>query len=52
MTALRILIFREGLANMEPLEPDELQPEPAHLDHDPVEPPPPLPPEAELPDEP
>jgi hypothetical protein len=36
---------------MELPEPDEIEPEPAHhLDHEPVEPPPPLPPAAKLPD--
>jgi hypothetical protein len=42
-----------GIGNpMDFPEPDELQPEPDHLDHEPVEPPPPLPPAADLPDEP
>jgi hypothetical protein len=35
---------------MELPQPDEIEPEPEHLDHEPVEPPPPLPPATELPD--
>jgi hypothetical protein len=36
--------------SMEPPQPDEIEPEPEHLDHELVEPPPPLPPATELPD--
>jgi hypothetical protein len=35
---------------MELPEPDAIDPEAMHLDHEPVEPPPPLPPASELPD--